>query len=117
MLASLADHDRDLALVVQVAAARRPHDLPAVRVQRRRRLVEEGGCRAELRLELGPATLVVEMDADDLRRLDRREVRRLVHRDAPAVGGDELVALAGDRGGHAVEEDPPSLHPAIAYGS
>ena len=40
----------------------------------------------------------------------------LVHRDAPAVGGDQLLALSRDRGGHAVQEDPPRLHPAIAYG-
>ena len=45
-----------------------------------------------------------------------REVDGLVHRDAPAVRRDQLLVLTRDRGGHPVEEDPPRLHPAIAYG-
>ena len=42
--------------------------------------------------------------------VDRRKVDRLVQRHRPAVGRDELVALAHDGRDRAVEQDPPRLH-------
>src|SRR5439155_4203969 len=64
------DHDGDLAFVVEETAPWRPHHFATVRVQRRDRLVEIRRSLAELHLELRPTTLVVQVDADDLRRLD-----------------------------------------------
>ena len=71
-----ADHDGDLALVVQVAAGSRTDDVAAVAVQRRHGLVEVRRRRAERRLELRATALIVEMHADDLARLGRRQVVR-----------------------------------------
>ena len=88
-----ADHDRDLALVVQVAAARRPDHVAAVRVQRARRLVEEGGRRAERRLELRAAALVVQVDADDLRRLTGGRCTASSMGSRRPSSRDELVAV------------------------
>ncbi len=113
---SAADHDRDLALVVEVLASRRAHDVAAVRVQRRRGLVEVRRCRAERGAELRAAALVVQVDADDLRGLDGREVLRVVRPDPPAVRRDQLVALPRDRDRRAVQQDPSRLHVVARIG-
>ncbi len=106
------DDDRDLALVVQVPAPRRPDHVAFVRVQRTYRLVEVRRRRRECRQELLHPALVVEVDADDLRRLARRQVDGLRGRDPPAVGRHEVLAIADDGGRQAVEQDPPGLHGA-----
>ncbi len=111
-----ADHDRDLALVVEVLAPRWPHDVAAVCVQRRGRLVEVRGSGTELHAELGATALVVQMDADDLRGLDGREVLRLVDPDPAAVRSDQLVAVPRDRDGVAVPQDPSGLHVVARIG-
>ena len=64
-----ADHDHDLALVVQPLAPLGAHDGPAVGVQRRRRLLEVRRRGRQLDLELAHPADVVEVHADDLRRL------------------------------------------------
>ena len=69
-----ADDDGDLALVVEPLAVRRPHDVAAVGVERRHRLVEVRRRRRGAGAELAHPAGVVEVDADDLRRLDRRQV-------------------------------------------
>jgi len=72
-----ADDRGDLAFVVQVLAVGRSVQRAAVAVERADRLLEEGG-RDEFRgLELDPPRLVVEMNAENLGRLARREVGRL----------------------------------------
>jgi hypothetical protein len=97
VLRSPADHDRDLAFVVEEATPRRPYDLAVVRVQGRDRLVEVRRSIAERHLELRSAALVVQMDADDLRRLDRRGVQGCVNREGATVRRDQRVTVSRDR--------------------
>ena len=112
--AGASDDDDDLALVVEPLAALRPHHGALVRVQGGDGLVEVGRGRRELRHELLRARVVVQVDRDDLGRLDRRQVDRVVDAHRPSVGGDELVAVPDglDRG--TLEEDASVLGHAAA---
>ena len=100
-----ADDRRDLALVVQVLAVRRPAERAAVRVQRGRRLLEVGRRVERRRLELDASRLVVEMDAEDLRRIARRAGRwprppaRAGRRRAPARHRPASPSRRRPRGG------------------
>src|SRR4029077_915140 len=105
------DYDRDLALVIQVTAARGAHHLPPVGVQRARGLLEVRGRGAERGAELGAAALVVEVHAEDLGGIGGREMHGLVERHPATVGCHELVALAGHRGGQPVQQDASRPHP------
>ena len=71
-----ADHHGDLALVVQVPAAARAHDLVAVSRERRRRLQEVRRIGRRLRRVLLDPARVAQVDGDDL---GRREVDRARH--------------------------------------
>ena len=113
-----ADHDDDLALVVEPLAALRAHDRAPVRVQRGDRLVEVRRCRRELGHELLRAAVVVEMDADDLRRLHRRQVDRVVDPRLAAVAGHQGVAVAHHLHGRALEQDAAVLgHQVLLCGA
>ena len=76
------DHDGDLALVVQVPAAARAHDLVAVSRQRRRRLQEVRRIGRRLRRVLLDPARIAQVDGDDLgrRQLDRPPPRPAAHR-------------------------------------
>ena len=95
---------------------RRAHDLTAVRVQRRDRLVEVG----RRRLRASPGTPPGGSRSSDARRRPSSAPTggRWIGSSSgmrPAVRCDELVALARDRGRHAVEQDAPRLHRDAAY--
>ena len=114
---SAADHDRDLALVVQVPAARRAHDVAAVRVQRRGRLVEVRGRGAELRRRTprgGSRSSGGRRRSSWARRAGG--ARASIDPDPSAVGGDQLVAVSRDGDGEAVEQDPSRLHVVARIG-
>ena len=113
--ARAADDDGHLALVVQPLAVRRPHHRGAVRVQRADRLVEVRGCRRQRHAELLHAADVVEVAADDLRRLDRRQVHGVVDGDGAAVARDQRVAVAQHDGGIPVEQDPADVGHGVPF--
>ena len=73
----LADDRRDLAFVVQVFAVRRAVEQSAMAVERGQRLLEVRRRYQLRRLELDAPRLVVQMDADDLRRIARRQIHRI----------------------------------------
>ena len=104
-----ADHDGDLALVVQPLAARRTYDGALVGVQRRYRLVEVRRGRRQRRHHLLDPREVVEVDAHDLRRDHRCQVGRVGDRDLAAVAGHQCLAVAYDVDDVAVEQDAAGL--------
>src|SRR6185436_14601040 len=79
-------------------------------------LVEVRRSGTELHAELRATALVVQVDADDLRWLDGREVFRLIDPDPSAIGCDQLVAFPGDLDGAAVDQDPSGLHVVARIG-
>src|SRR5262249_54214619 len=105
----LPDDHRDLALVVEVLVCRGPPERAAMGIQRRRGFLEVGRRLERWRLELDAARLVVQMDADDLRRIARRQVDRGRFLHAPAVPEHQLVAVRRDPAGHALVVDAPEL--------
>ena len=79
-LGTLADHDNQFGLVVRFMIRVGDSDLVAVADQRGGRLHEEDGFRRHLaiRIALGNMGFVVETDADDLARVDRRQELELI---------------------------------------
>ena len=108
-----AAHDGgDLPLVVQPVAVGRPHQRPAVRVERAHRLLEPGrGLAFEGSAELDRARAVVQVHAEDLARLAGRQVDRVPLRHPAAVGQRQRIALRLAPLRPAVEEDPAMLAP------
>jgi hypothetical protein len=104
--AGAADDDGHLALVVQVLAALRPDHGAAVPDERGNRLLEVGRRRGQLGPELGDPAQVVEVHRDDLGRCYRRQVHRVRGADPAAVAGDQVLAVATDLDGRAVQQDP-----------
>ena len=106
----LPHDDRDLPLVVQEPASRGTHDVRAVCVQRTHRLLKIGRSGAELRAELGPPALVVQVYAHDLRRLHGSEMSSILSVHSTTVIGNQLFAPPRHRDGLAVKQDTSLLH-------
>ncbi len=107
--AGTPDHDRDFALVVEVAAVGRADHGAAVPHQRRDRLVEVRRRSRQRRAKLGDPAVMVQMHRDDLGRHDRRQVHGVRRGDPPAISGEEVVAFAAHLHDGSVEQDPPVL--------
>ena len=87
-----ADDERDLGLVVDLAARGRQLDRRAVGAQRVSELREEGRARRRLEPRLGGVGAVVEPDADDLVGVrDRGQELDLGERELVAVGVGEVA--------------------------
>jgi hypothetical protein len=110
------DHDRDLALVVQVLAPGRPDHRAAVPDERRDRLVEVGGRGGQPGAELRDPAGVVQVHRHDLGRRARRQVHRVRGRHPPAVRRDQLPGVPHDLHAGPVQQDPAvfghEVHPA-----
>jgi hypothetical protein len=104
-----ADHDGQLALVVEELRAGRAANHSAMAVERGRRLHEERGLRRDPRGVLLDAAAVREVDGDDLRRLGGSEVRGRRLLDPRPVVEHDRVAFAAPPGRLAGMEDtePP----------
>ena len=116
-LQRVADHDRELALVVEEARARGAADIAAVAVERRRRLHEVRRLRRDPRGVLLDAAAVRQVDGDDLRRRRGREVARLGLGDALAVVEHDLaLRRAPHTGSQRVRRGPTRVSaPAMAH--
>ena len=107
--AGAADHDGDLALVVQVLAPGGPDHGAAVAQQRRDRLVEVGGRGGQPGAELRDPAGVVQVHRHDLGRHARRQVHRFGHGHPAPVPGHQFVPVPHDLDAGAVQQDPPVL--------
>ncbi len=103
------DHDGHLAFVVQEAAALGANDAAAMTQKARRRLREVVGSRRAHGLQLLQAVAIVQMRAEDLARLDRRQVHYTFGAHPPSVRCHQLSAIAHDFYDGSVEQDAASL--------
>ncbi len=103
---ALADHDRQLALVVEELRPARPPDRPAVAIEGRGWLEEVGRRGRRLRRVLLDPRAVRQVDGEDLARRRRRQVGRLRLRELASVV--EVDRLAVETSPTSVARD---LHP------
>ena len=100
--AGLADDDGDLAFVVEPLTTLGAHHVGPVAAQRRDGLMEVGRRCGQLGHELVDATVVVQVDTDDLGGLHGRQVGGIGDGDPAPIVGDEFVTVAHDLTGVAV---------------
>ena len=107
-----AHHRGDLSLVIEPVTVGGPHHASAVGVERAHGFREvRRGLAVEVAAELDGARAKVEVHADDLLRLARRQVDRVRFRQPAAVRERERLAVRLAPLGPAVEQDAAALPP------
>src|SRR5262249_16505226 len=104
-----ADDDGHLTLIVEEAATLRPNYRAAVPQHARPRLGEVVGDGARGRFELLEAISVGQVCAQNLARLDWRQMHCLTRSNPAPVGANEVVTVAKDFRYRAAEQHSPRL--------